>query len=84
MSNKEKRCKFCRSDGIKLTEEVEHWDLPTDVNGISSDLIFTNTENETTLAVEVKYVDSCYLDHSYGDKIMNINYCPMCGRKLRK
>lgn len=85
MSNnkKEKGCKFCRIDGVKLSEEIAYWELPTDVHSISSDLIFTNTENKPVLTLEVNYVDDCYIDHCYVNE-KNINYCPICGRKLRK
>lgn len=79
---KERGCEFCRNNGVKLTEEVEFLDLPENTNGISADLVFTNMGNEAVLSVEAKYKDSCYLEHAYGNKIINIQYCPVCGRKL--
>lgn len=79
---KEKGCDFCRDNGVKLTEEVDYWDLPKSTRGISANLVFTNMGNEAVLSVESNYKDTCYLSHGYSRKIINIKYCPVCGRKL--
>ena len=79
---KEKGCDFCRDNGVKLTEEVDYCDLPKSTRGISANLVFTNMGNEAVLSVESNYKDTCYLEHGYSSKIINIQYCPVCGRKL--
>lgn len=80
--DKEKGCDFCRNDGVKLTTNVDYWDLPENTHGISANLVFNNMGNEAVLSVESNYKDSCYIEHGYVSNIINIQYCPVCGRKL--
>lgn len=79
---KERGCDFCRNNGVKLTANVQYWDLPEDTRGISANLVFDNMGNEAVLSVESNYKDTCYITHGYPSNIINIQYCPVCGRKL--
>ena len=66
-------CELCKKIWNSKDEYEVQFEHPTDVTiGIVK-----NSDNEIGLYVPCE-------DWYYSDVIMNINYCPICGRKLRQ
>lgn len=76
-----KGCSFCNNNESKIKHKITE-NLPDDVKSINAALEYNNNGQEAILALETGYSLGNYFTVSDTSKILNINYCPVCGRKL--
>lgn len=68
-------CEFCKNIGIGLP----NWDfLPEEV----SDIVPSGIEIEIRKIMDYNALVFTNSANEYGAGALNINYCPICGRKL--
>lgn len=69
-TEKQKTCRYCHDPFLALSGKADY--------EIDEEEAYCGTDDKGILEFGASF-DSGYLS---ADKVVNINYCPMCGRKL--